>query len=1030
MSRSTNNGSVVAGLGTLTIASLTNLSGTELQGGSYTATGGTLSLPTKFTTNAASLTIGITGVISSGGTNEISGLTSNMGSLTLSRNETASAPLANSGTVRLLAGTWEPTKFTQTAGTTTIAAGAILKAGASGTGPVIITAGLLTGNGEVSGAITSTGTVEPAEGSSPMSDSASFAQQSTGVFIIPIGGSATPGTDFGQLQVAGAAKVGGILAIVSAPGYLPAIGTTFTILTASSVTGTYSALSGNLFADRGYGVSYTSTAVILTVVPAPTITGIAPQAGPVAGGTVVTVSGTNLAGATVMFGSNPATGVTVNGAGTSLTATSPTGTVGTVDLTVSTAGGTSMTSPADRFTYVPAPTISASTPPRGPVGGGTVVTVMGTNLTGATVDFGAMPATHVTINGTGTALVATSPAEAAGTVDITATTAGGTSATSTADRFSYVGIPTITGVLPSAGPLSGGTEVTVTGTNLTGSTVNFGNAASLGGVTVNGAGTSLTATSPSGTGTVDVEATTAGGTSSVTAADQFTYVAAPAVSKVSPTSGPVAGGTVVTVTGTHLLGASVAFGAAAATHVTVNGAGTSLTASSPAGNGTVDVEATTAGGTSSGGAADQFTYVAAPTVSKVSPAFGPLAGGTVVTVTGTHLANAAVAFGAAAATHVTVNGAGTSLTATSPAGSGTVDVKATTAGGTSPATAADQFTYVVAPTVSKVSPAFGPLAGGTVVTVTGTHLANAAVAFGAVAATHVTVNGAGTSLTATSPAGSGTVDVEATTAGGTSSGSAADQFTYVAAPTVSKVSPAFGPLAGGTVVTVTGTHLANATVAFGAAAATHVTVNGAGTSLTATSPAGSGTLDVEATTAGGTSPATAADQFTYLGHPAVSAVSPSSGPVAGGTVVTVTGTNLLGETAVNFGSHAATNVSVNAGGTSLTATSPAGTGTVDITVANPIAVSVTSSAEQIHLRPADRVDRQSRSGRRHRHEHQDELPRLPVGPIPRHHHRPLRNCGRHRHGAERLHGHVGDPDLLPGPDDGLHPGDDRGRRGA
>src|SRR2546427_1462165 len=41
--------------------------------------------------------------------------------------------------------------------------------------------------------------------------------------------------------------------------------------------------------------------------------------------------------------------------------------------------------------------------------------------------------------------------------------------------------------------------------------------------------------------------------------------------------------------------------------------------------------------------------------------------------------------------------------------------------------------------------------------------------------------------------------------------SAADQFTYVSAPTVTSVSPTAGPTAGGTSVVITGTNLSGAT---------------------------------------------------------------------------------------------------------------------------------------------------------------------------------------------------------------------------
>jgi Ricin-type beta-trefoil lectin domain/IPT/TIG domain len=83
----------------------------------------------------------------------------------------------------------------------------------------------------------------------------------------------------------------------------------------------------------------------------------------------------------------------------------------------------------------------------------------------------------------------------------------------------------------------------------------------------------------------------------------------PVVTGISPGSGPAAGGTGVTVTGTGLSGGSVAFGPNAATGVSC--AATSCTATSPAGTGTVDVKVTTSGGTSAATSADQFTYTAA-----------------------------------------------------------------------------------------------------------------------------------------------------------------------------------------------------------------------------------------------------------------------------------------------------------------------------------------------------------------------------------------------------------------------------------
>ena len=112
-----------------------------------------------------------------------------------------------------------------------------------------------------------------------------------------------------------------------------------------------------------------------------------------------------------------------------------------------------------------------------------------------------------------------------------------------------------------------------------------------------------------GSGTVDVTVTTPGGTSSKVSADKFTYVPAPVVSSISPTSGPAKGGATVTITGTSFIsGSTVNFGSNAATGVKVNSS-TSITATSPAGSGTVDVTVTTKYGTSTTSSNDKFSYI-------------------------------------------------------------------------------------------------------------------------------------------------------------------------------------------------------------------------------------------------------------------------------------------------------------------------------------------------------------------------------------------------------------------------------------
>ena len=102
-------------------------------------------------------------------------------------------------------------------------------------------------------------------------------------------------------------------------------------------------------------------------------------------------------------------------------------------------------------------------------------------------------------------------------------------------------------------------------------------------------------------------------------------------------------------------------------------------------------------------------------------------------------------------------------------------------------------------------------------------------------------------------------------------------------PTVTGVSPGEGKGGGGTVVEITGTHLDSVEeVRFGSTAVQDFTIN-SDSSITVTAPAGNGSVDVTVAGLEGSSPAGPGDQFTYEPVPTVTALSPSSGPAAGGT---------------------------------------------------------------------------------------------------------------------------------------------------
>jgi IPT/TIG domain len=157
--------------------------------------------------------------------------------------------------------------------------------------------------------------------------------------------------------------------------------------------------------------------------PAPTVTSVTPNNGPITGGNAVTIAGTGfLAGATVSFSGTAATGVTVVSA-TSITATAPAHAAGAVNVAVTNTDSQSF-SLTNGYTYKtvnPAPTVTSVTPNNGPTTGGNAVTIAGTGfLAGATVSFSGTAATGVTVV-SATSITATAPAHAAGAVNVAVT---------------------------------------------------------------------------------------------------------------------------------------------------------------------------------------------------------------------------------------------------------------------------------------------------------------------------------------------------------------------------------------------------------------------------------------------------------------------------------------------------------------------------------------------------------------------------------------------------------------------------------
>ncbi|MEV7467590.1 IPT/TIG domain-containing protein [Streptomyces kronopolitis] len=241
-------------------------------------------------------------------------------------------------------------------------------------------------------------------------------------------------------------------------------------------------------------------------------------------------------------------------------------------------------------------------------------------------------------------------------------------------------------ISPNQGSTGGGAAVTLTGTHLANATaVRFGTKSAT--ITANTA-TAVSVVTPSGAGVVDTTVSTPAGTSNP---EPFYYIPPPVIVGVSPTSGPVAGGATITVTGRGLATTtSVAFGATVVTPTVVSDS--QLTVVSPAhAAGVVALVVTARGGTAT--ASVTFTVVGAPTVSGFTPITGLPAGGTLVDITGTGLSTTTgVTFGGVQAVFAALSG--TRVAAIAPTHSlGAVSIVVTTTGGS--VTAPGTFIYLL-----------------------------------------------------------------------------------------------------------------------------------------------------------------------------------------------------------------------------------------------------------------------------------------------------------------------------------------------
>lgn len=482
--------------------------------------------------------------------------------------------------------------------------------------------------------------------------------------------------------------------------------------------------------------------------------------------------------------------------------------------------------------------------------------------------------------------------------------------------------PTVTALSPAAGPTTGGTTVTITGTGFP-----VGDPSAV--AVAFGASTAHVVSVPSATSLV---------------------VTTPAATAVpSAASFAVAGPVQVTVT--------------------VHGA------TSRPGPESVFQEVLAPAGATSGGATPGAGGAAVPTVSGIGPSVVNVAGGATVTVYGSGFSAAdppTVTFGGIAGTAVRVRSSdelsvvvpaqgSTTTCATGPgfvpATACQVEVVVHDAAGSSPtapilptvigpvvfdskgvveptpetevAPAATELDYAPTPVITSVSPDPGDASGQTPVVITGSGfnfntldwvnfgpastVQSEQVDISAITPTEIVLTPPPAPSTSTSSSQSLPGGVTVQTGGGLSN---TYPFAYAGVPMVKHLDVLGGPTTGGTRLVLTGANLSNAVVvefvsqaaggAYGASATIAETARSA-SSITVTTPADlPGPVDVVPCTASACAhPDPSRDTFVYFSpaQPAVVTMTPRTGPAQGGTTVTLFGNNLNGAVAVRFGTH-------------------------------------------------------------------------------------------------------------------------------
>jgi hypothetical protein len=684
---------------------------------------------------------------------------------------------------------------------------------------------------------------------------------------------------------------------------------TYVVVSATQITAVVpaTATTGAIAVTTSGGKATSSTSFSINAVQAPTLTSFSPTSGKA--GDTVTITGTNLTGASaVKFNGVAAASYTVVSA-TQITAVVPaTATTGT--LAVITSGGTATSSAS--FTVTPtgtAPVVTAMTP-NPATAYNSWIYITGSNLTGAAVSFNGVRSTRV--DSYPAYCYALLP-NGATSGSVTVTTPNGSTTYPNFTISATPSAPTFSSLSAASG--KAGDTITITGNYfLSAKSVTFTGGATAAFTVLSE--TQLSVVVPAGAATGVIKVTTNGGSVNTGSFSVTPVGTAPVVSSFSPASGKA--GDTITLAGSNFTGATaVNLGTFAASSFTVVSA-TQITAVVPAGavTGTLSVINASGTGTSTG----TFTVLKAPAVTGMNPTSGKA--GDTVTLTGSGFTGTtSVKFGTLAATTFNV-ASDNSLTAIVPAGVVTATITVTNAVGSA---ASGTFTAVLVPAITGFSPSCAN--AGDTITLSGSGFTGAtAVKFGTVTATSFAVV-SDNQITAVAPAIGG-VALSVTTPVATATSAS---LWY---RNLSGLSFSGNSFKVGDTVTITGVGLTGIqSIKLNGVLASFSVLSD--TQATFVIPAGASSGSVTLTTPCGTSTSGA---ITILQTATITAFSPSGGKA--GDAVILTGTGFTGATAVAFNGTAAAFTLVS--DTQITTSVPTGANTGAITVTTPAGVASTS----------------------------------------------------------------------------------------